>query len=718
MYWTMRARQRGLMLALVGLLGLTVLFTAVLVAGWAYAIILLGILCLYALPGLPWAIAWLGRPSLANPLPIVVGLSYGIVLSMLLCSAAVRLFGWATWAIVVPPLLAYLPGHVYLRFRNRTQPKPPESLRFDAPDYAFLGLVDVLLLGLLAVPLLRVGHVVGTDHWFHSLFGLDYLARSGYGLVALRGLPPEELVAAGLPPRAGYYVYYALNAFVLHIAKLPLFCGAQSEPPYQVLSAGSLYLAVMFVFILMLNVKAVVPSRLACYGAIACGLFAYSYNGFYVLIKRLVAPAAPGLIGFLADRGALQFSDVSKGWYRDFLVEQQAVLSLILLFTCFLLLAAPRRETIPWSLAVAVGVMLAGAFGSDSFLGTIGVLWLAVYMAWRCVKGGPVGRWQWLRTGLVCFASAAFSLTAAVGSGIAPRLSAGSSLTLGINKMIAVLGPVYLPLDFGPPLFLGLAGLLLAYRMRPRGPGGEPSAFFGVLALGCLCLACAAFLMHEDPTAANAVVRKAGKIFRFVLVIGCAHYLYFLGSGTTNSLLVRYPRIVLALVLLGLPVIAIDFAVFTGIFDDGRSSQISCADYDACEWVRMNTPLRATVQSLPEYKDGYYETTPVAQIGGRAIALGYTSDARITCKANNRDFARLLRDIFSIFEPQSREDTEKVLREHSIAYVYVGAHERAWRPGGTDKYYANPQLFAPVYSRNGVDIFLYRNNTQGYTAAP
>jgi uncharacterized membrane protein len=91
--------------------------------------------------------------------------------------------------------------------------------------------------------------------------------------------------------------------------------------------------------------------------------------------------------------------------------------------------------------------------------------------------------------------------------------------------------------------------------------------------------------------------------------------------------------------------------------------------------------------------------------------------AQHICKANNRDGEMLKRDTYSLFEAGSCEDAENVLREYSIAYVYVGQNERSWRPGGTDKYYANPQLFQKVYSRNGVDIFLYRNNAKGYTAA-
>jgi len=708
--------RRRLVVTLTVFLGLAIVCTASLIAGWTYSLVLLGLFALYTLPGLPWAIAWCGRPNVANPGPVVVGFSLGIVLSLLLCSIAVRFCGWATWVIVFSPMVASVPGCVYLQLRPPGEPRRLRLPRVDTADYVYLASVFVLLLGLLAVPLLRVGHVVGKDHVFHSLFAYDYLCRSGFVSAALRGLPPDNLFTAGQRQFNGYYLYYTLCATVRHVADQGLLALNKTQPPYQLLGASSIYLAVLFVFTLFLNVKAILPSRFACYAAVACGLFAYSYNGFYVMVKRFLAPAIPGLDRLLSSSGLLAFSDVSKGWYRDFLVEQQAVLALILFFTCFLLVAPLRRGVASLFMAIGVGIMLAGSFSSDSAIGTIGVLWFGVFLGWRFVRGEQSERRAVFVTGLITYASAAGALAAALLSGLAPMPSGGSSLSFVPNKMIYLFGPIYLPLDFGPPLLLALAGIFLVYKTRSQ-LSSRPTAVFAVVSLAVICLVLAACLKYDARLDSSVIIRKAGKVLRFALVVGCGYYFCFLGSRIRGSILLKYPRAVWAVVLLGVPAVAIDCAVFTGMYDDGRTSRISRADYEACDWLRRNTSLGVVVQSLPEYQDGGYETTPVVQIGGRAMALGDELSGELTCEANGCDFLKLKRDVYSLFEPISFGEAEAVLREHSIAYIYVGEHERSWRPGGTDKYYANPQLFPKVYSRNGVDIFLFTNNTKGYTAA-
>jgi hypothetical protein len=702
-------------------LGLASVCTAALIAGWTYSLVLLGILALYTLPGLSWAFAWCGRPSLANPVSVVVGFSLGIAVSLLLIGIAVRFFGWTTWAVVLPPVIASVPGWLYLRFLAPTEPREQRGPALDTADYVFFVAVCFLLLGLLAVPFLRVGHVVGGDHQFHSLFAFDYLVRNAVGFSALGGLPPRSVYVAGQPNSGYYYLYYTLYASVLHVADQGLLPHDKVQPAYQLLGASSIYLTVLFVFALFLNVKAILPSRFAGYAAVACSLFAYSYYGFYVLVKRILAPAVPALGQFLSSRGLLTFSDISKGWYRDFLVEPQAVLALILFFTCFLLLVPLRRGAVSPFMAIGVGIMLAGSFSSDSAIGTIGVLWFGVFLAWQWLRGEGGGRWRVFAAGLFGFAAAAVALVAAQFSGLAPAASGSSgtaSVSLWLNKMIFGLGVVYLPLDYGPPLLLAIAGLFLICRRRPQW-SKESSAVFAVIALAAICLAFAACLKYGDAEAdvASVCMRKAGKVLRFPLLIASGWYFCFLSVRPRDSFLVKYPRVVLAVVLLGVPALAIDCAVFSGMYDDGQTGRVSCADYDACEWLRANTPLDAVVQSLPQYDEGYHDMTPLADIGGRTLAMGRTMIAQQICKANSLDFERLKRDTYSLFEPATCEDAERVLREYSIAYVYVGSHERAWRPGGTDKYYATPQLFQKVYSCNGVDIFLYRNNTKGYTAA-
>lgn len=703
-----RSSQHRLALFLTILLGLATIFCAALVAGWAYSITLLGILCLCALPGLPWATAWFGRPSVANPAALVVGFSLGIVISLLLLGVVVRVCGWTIWAIVLSPVTACLPGCLYLRSQHRRKARVLPAARLEWNDYLFLVSVIIPMLVLLTVPLVRVGRVVGDNHVFHYLFGHDYLFRNAAGFEVLRGLPPDHLNWA---TQGYYYLYYTLHASTLQVAENAPWALDMSLPPHQLLGASGIYLMVAFVVILFLNVKAVLSSRFACYSAIVCGLFAYSYNGVYVLVKRLVALAVPALAEWLSAHGLLAFSDASKGWYRDFLVEQQAVLALIVFFTCFFLVVVHHGIIWP-SMAAAVGVMVAGSFSSDSSVGTLGVLWLAVFLAWQLASGEPAGRGRVFVTGLVTGASAVVALAAAVVSGLAPLPSAGSNLSFALNKMIWVGGPVYLPLDFGPPLLLALAGLFLAYRGRSK-LSKESWALFAVVLVAAISLAFIACLKHESRIDESVVLRKAGKVLRFALVILCGYYFQFLAVATREFFFVKCPRAILASVLLGVPTLVIDFAVFAGLYDDAQTSRISCADYEACDWLRTNTPREAVVQSLPEYGDSRYEMTPVAMIGGHALAMGNEKCAWSICRTEKRDFAELKRDVYSLFEVIPCKEAERILQEHFIAYVYVGEHERAWRPGGVEKYYANPQVFAKVYSCNGVDIFSYRNNVKG-----
>jgi uncharacterized membrane protein len=159
-----------------------------------------------------------------------------------------------------------------------------------------------------------------------------------------------------------------------------------------------------------------------------------------------------------------------------------------------------------------------------------------------------------------------------------------------------------------------------------------------------------------------------------------------------------------ALMALGLSAICVDVAALSGYYDTGETSAVTKADVTACDWLRTHTPRNSVVQSLPELPGQYYAISPVAMLGGRAMALGNSKIASLSCSSSD-EMKRIYTEIDTLFRSTDLDETQRVLRKYDIDYVYVGPAENAYGGRNMDKYRLNALVFPRVYSGDGVEIF-------------
>ncbi len=142
------------------------------------------------------------------------------------------------------------------------------------------------------------------------------------------------------------------------------------------IAASDLLLPFLFLLALFAACRVFLKGR-AAWVAVGLGLVAYSYNDLFVFTKYVRWSGVDRMHDFAAE-----YSDLSHGWYRDFLVEPHAVLALVFGFTAFALSAHALRTRSPHHPSVPIGVLLAGAFASDGFLGTLFVVFFGTtYLA-------------------------------------------------------------------------------------------------------------------------------------------------------------------------------------------------------------------------------------------------------------------------------------------------------------------------------------------------
>lgn len=665
--------------------GVVWLATSIVVSGWIATLSVGATTLLFALPGFPIALAIDRYGGQLGKLGPLLGVLCGIVLSSVVNACVVAIIGWNAKASVAAILLTTFTLHLIGRLRPSK--RNFNWFRAQTPDAVALSVALIILFALLVIPLLTVGQRVGNVHKYYTLFAHDYLMRGTYSVSLLQGLPPRNIyLASHLAPN--YYLFYSILAFAINL-------GGQSVKPDSFVASADLVFAGLFVIAFFTAARLLLKHRLTALVLTMASLLTYSYHGLYVLIKYVAIPAIPALQKKLGSSALLSFGDVSHSWYRDFLLEPHAIFALTLLVALIAIRAAQKEAGTTLPLDACRGLMLAGAFAADAFVGLLGAAWLAIVEASDLMNSQD--KRVRLRSSLSALFGFALCMAVFLRTGLASFGTQGSHLLLKPYATGLKYGVALFPLDLGPSLFMAALGWLAWRKMdttfRP------PARMRDLVWLLALAFVFAITVQHSDREHVNLVYRKSLKVMQIPL---------FLLSGLAfRQLLTERQRFrsrlagTLVLWLPALTALAADISALSGLHDTGQTSTVTDGEVKACDWLRTNTPLGSIVQSIPELPDQYFALSPVAMLGGRAMALGNIKLAGLSCRTPE-ELASVETDIDQLFRTADDEETLRIIRKYEIDFIYLGPAEKKYGGTALEKYKRG--VYTNVYSRDGVDI--------------
>lgn len=657
-------------------------------------IFFLGNLLLFALPGLAAAHVLFRPLSLKRPAPLLFGFSTGIIFTSFVNMAILSFWGWHLY-LTYFVLIVFSLSMVWLEKKTAPEHNLIPSVECDVKDYWFLFSICLIMLVFISIPLFRVGHSDGQVHYYHSLFSHDYLMRGTTSYSIITGMPLKSYYLGYFPPGKSsyYYLCYALLA-----CTHKFFDG--SLKPDTVVAMASFWFTLPFILGLFLCVKAFLQNRTAIYLAVICGLFAYSYNGFYYIAKYIVIPEIAWLHTYLSNNtNILTFTGISHGWYRDLLVEPQAVLALIFVFVLIMMakqINVSKKQFFP---LLSMGLIMAGMTAADSALGMISVLWMGLVFAYIFIKAPYTLKFRTTVNGIICFASAYGFYY--ISKKIQLLTASGDSVGLAVKPFAFFwkYNILYMLVDYGPLFVFGILGIY--YYLKKQSRIGKEA--YLIIILGMICLFFIAFVQTLGYEPDN-ISRKATKLMQIPLVI-------FSGLCFQTILDRKKQKHILfagMVIFLGFVTLFVDFSIFTGFADDGTTSKITRPDYEACNWIRDNLPDDSIIQSMPEY-GGYYTMSPIITIGGRAMAVGNLKIVYNKFRNQKQVYQNLLSDIDMLFDDTPMNKTLQIIKKYSIQYIYIGPNEREKYHQGINKYNKSP-LFERIYSSKGVDIFKIATN--------
>jgi uncharacterized membrane protein len=161
------------------------------------------------------------------------------------------------------------------------------------------------------------------------------------------------------------------------------------------------------------------------------------------------------------------------------------------------------------------------------------------------------------------------------------------------------------------------------------------------------------------------------------------------------------------LMAFGLLTLFVDIYSASNVKDESNTTFINPADYAACQWIKRNTPLGATVQCEPEYP-GVYGYSLISCFAERAMVVGESKLGRTLHVLNGYEFSESRkRDIRRMFSATDISVSLEVIEKYDISYVYVGSLEKTLYPEGVMKFGQNDHLFTNVYSNEEVTVYQF-----------
>jgi hypothetical protein len=638
---------------------------------------------LFSLPGLPIYKATFRRNIRHNPEAVFIGAAIGISVS---CFVAVMVGYYIKWDIyTIAGSLLILWGILHL-----LQKKLISSYEVQIPwsknDYTILLVFLSVVLFSIAYPFLNVGRLTNDGFAYAHLFGHDFILRVSFAASIAHGIPPVYLNFADtiLPT---YWLFYVFPAFVY------LFLGPSSSLQ-NILLLTQIFSTLVFVAILFSVLRVILKSKLSIIVSLLIGLCAYSYYDIIVLLQSIAQRLPDNVLAVINRYGLTEYSGVSHSIFRVFLYEPQAILVLSFILIIILLLykeASEISEHISYSV---IGFLMALSFGTDAFIGIIIVIWCTTALSVNLITKKSIS----FRNAVPIIESiVVFSLTFLSFYLIQmyTMSSSNSGLMFKPYKMIFATLPAYLVLEFGPAVIFGVLGIIVFKKLSER------SKYIPIILLACISLFISLTVRHSFEM--NLGLRKGAYVLYIPLIIFSGIYFDYLFSLPRLSKKVMF--LAAALLVLAVPTLFTDISAVSDIGDRKKTTYVSVADFNACKWIKQNTPENVVVQSEPEYPSPY-EFSLISNFAERAMVISESKRALFVRIPNIKQIAEERKqEIRRMFGGAEIGPALETINKYGINYVYLGHYEQMLYSNGVDKFEKNPRYFEKVYSVNGVRIY-------------
>jgi hypothetical protein len=615
---------------------------------------------------------------------LIWGSVSGIAISSLILSIIIYFIGW-NLSIIFMAIIAVpsgLLGYLFHAYKS-----PIKNNQSQEKDKTILWIALIIVLAFFYFPFKNVGAPVDDKHVYAWLFGHDFINKTVYPVSLSRGLPLDNLLISGVPINY-YYVPFVYPALLYKLF-------SRDIDIRLIMQLTNVLYTIMAVFSLWIFLSGFARERKDLLILLMLALVSYSYSDLYFLVKY--ASQQETGIPFLSFLGysLWGFSGFSHTFYMWFLVAPQATLGVAMML---MVLSLYREATKSSYHFLTIGALLGLIFAIEATMGIMLFLWYGLLTLFTMLTK----RAQSLKVLLMhslsgISAGIIFGILFLIG--MYDMKTGQSVLRFEVNLLPLLLGPIYFPLDYGPSLFLGIAGLTNMIRKKESfDHWGYPYAI--------LLLVSFVFVFFITTSSESQFgLQKATRVIPICLLVLTAYFLQASHrSRTLNS-------IVVALLAIAAPTYLTDNYIASNIMDKG-STFIRQNDLKACNWIKTSLPKDAVVQAEPNhpgvagrYKPLYYYSL-IPNFAERPTAIG---EWKVSSQRHSEsDEVRIrFHAIRRMFGTDNLPETIRIIDHYHIDYIYVGPLERQLYTASIRKFDDSPDRFNKVYDEDNVSIYQY-----------
>ena len=254
---------------------------------------------------------------------------------------------------------------------------------------------------------------------------------------------------------------------------------------------------------------------------------------------------------------------------------------------------------------------------------------------------------------------------------------------------IMLVAPAYFLLDYGPMVVFA-GWYLIAERKR-----GLRKELLPVLALGLCSLLFIFFVRHNFET--NVGLRKGMKTLQIPLLVLSGLFFETVYLQAKARPIVK--NVVRALVLVAVPTLGVDIYSASTVTNEGNTSFVNAADYEACAWLKRHTPIDAVIQSEPEYPS-VYRYSLISCFAERTMVVGQSHLGKTLHMLDGQAFSEGRKlDVRRMLATSDVAEALTLIRKYGINYVYVGSLEKKLYLEGAAKFGLARGSFRKVYRR-------------------